>query len=303
MITEYFRAINKPGLHRIPEHPEPGPRMTEQQFQTGFPSTVDSNVLVTSITIAPDEPGRPPTFLHQRAAAGTMVPTASHARTGRWRCSSTTTPGPTPSGRHPLTTARLTKPVSAVLSPSSRGGAGLRIRGQGPFTSRAAVQASRKPLVQPAERQRVELARQLLVVEMAARQDVNFVRFAVGKRSFPATSPVRPGRRQAGAPCAAAGNPARRWRALSLVSFVQPEKAPGHDMVGRRQDPAAVPGLQELWGIRGIKGLPEDGCGRDRRRRPSDGVKEALNHLVGRAVRGVDQHEARDEFRVPDGER
>jgi hypothetical protein len=53
-----------------------------------------------------------------------------------------------------------------------------------PFASWAAPQPSRKPLVQPVEHQRVELARQLLVQEIAARQDVNFIRFAAGKRSF-----------------------------------------------------------------------------------------------------------------------
>ena len=57
MITEYFRAINSRDYAGYLTTQSPGNALTEQQFQTGFRSTVDSDVLVTSITTAPD--GRP----------------------------------------------------------------------------------------------------------------------------------------------------------------------------------------------------------------------------------------------------
>ena len=57
MITEYFRAINSRDYTGYLTTQSPGNALTEQQFQTGFPSTADSGVLVTSITTAPD--GRP----------------------------------------------------------------------------------------------------------------------------------------------------------------------------------------------------------------------------------------------------
>jgi hypothetical protein len=57
VITEYFRAINSRDYAGYLTTQSAGSAMTEQQFQTGFRSTVDSDVLVTSITTAPD--GRP----------------------------------------------------------------------------------------------------------------------------------------------------------------------------------------------------------------------------------------------------
>jgi hypothetical protein len=57
VITEYFRAINSRDYAAYLTVESPGNALTEQQFQTGFRSTVDSDVLVTSITTAPD--GRP----------------------------------------------------------------------------------------------------------------------------------------------------------------------------------------------------------------------------------------------------
>ena len=57
VITEYFRAINSRDYTGYLTTQSPGNALTEQQFQTGFLSTVDSGVLVTSITTAPD--GRP----------------------------------------------------------------------------------------------------------------------------------------------------------------------------------------------------------------------------------------------------
>ena len=57
VITEYFRAINSRDYTGYLTTQSPGNALTEQQFRTGFPSTVDSSVLVTSITTAPD--GRP----------------------------------------------------------------------------------------------------------------------------------------------------------------------------------------------------------------------------------------------------
>ncbi len=57
VITEYFRAINSRDYAGYLSTRSTGQALTQQQFQTGFRSTVDSNVLVTSITTAPD--GRP----------------------------------------------------------------------------------------------------------------------------------------------------------------------------------------------------------------------------------------------------
>jgi len=57
VIIEYFRAINSRDYAGYLTTQSPGSAMTEQQFQTGFRSTVDSDVLVTSITTAAD--GRP----------------------------------------------------------------------------------------------------------------------------------------------------------------------------------------------------------------------------------------------------
>jgi hypothetical protein len=57
VITEYFLAINSRDYTGYLTTQSPGNALTEQQFQTGFRSTVDSGVLVTSITTAPD--GRP----------------------------------------------------------------------------------------------------------------------------------------------------------------------------------------------------------------------------------------------------
>ena len=82
MITEYFRAINSRDYAGYLTVESPGNALTEQQFQTGFRSTVDSDVLVTSITTAPD--GRPAadvTFTSRSSPK--MAPMASHARTGR----------------------------------------------------------------------------------------------------------------------------------------------------------------------------------------------------------------------------
>jgi hypothetical protein len=57
IITEYFQAINSRDYPGYLTTQSPGNALTEQQFQTGFRSTVDSDVLITSITTAPD--GRP----------------------------------------------------------------------------------------------------------------------------------------------------------------------------------------------------------------------------------------------------
>jgi hypothetical protein len=57
VIAEYFRAINSRDYAGYLTTQSPGSAMTEQQFQSGFRSTVDSDVLVTSIATAPD--GRP----------------------------------------------------------------------------------------------------------------------------------------------------------------------------------------------------------------------------------------------------
>jgi hypothetical protein len=57
VITEYFRAINSRDYAGYLTAESPGNALTEQQFQSGFRSTVDSDVLVTSISAAPG--GRP----------------------------------------------------------------------------------------------------------------------------------------------------------------------------------------------------------------------------------------------------
>jgi hypothetical protein len=57
VIAAYFRAINSRDYAGYLTTQQPGHALTAQQFQTGFRSTEDSNVRVTSIAIAPD--GRP----------------------------------------------------------------------------------------------------------------------------------------------------------------------------------------------------------------------------------------------------
>jgi hypothetical protein len=57
VIAAYFLAINSRDYAGYLATQSPGDALTAQQFHTGFRSTVDSNVLVTSIAIAPD--GRP----------------------------------------------------------------------------------------------------------------------------------------------------------------------------------------------------------------------------------------------------
>jgi hypothetical protein len=57
VIDEYFRAINSRDYTGYRTTQTSGHAMTEQEFQTGFESTADSHVLVTSITTGAD--GRP----------------------------------------------------------------------------------------------------------------------------------------------------------------------------------------------------------------------------------------------------
>jgi hypothetical protein len=57
VITEYFQGINRRNYAEYLATQGPGQALTLQQFQTGFRSTEDSNVVVTSITTAPG--GRP----------------------------------------------------------------------------------------------------------------------------------------------------------------------------------------------------------------------------------------------------
>jgi hypothetical protein len=57
VITEYFQGINSRNYAEYLASRSPGQALTLQQFQTGYRSTEDSNVIVTSITTAPD--GRP----------------------------------------------------------------------------------------------------------------------------------------------------------------------------------------------------------------------------------------------------
>jgi hypothetical protein len=57
VITEYFQAINHRDYAGYLTTQSPGAAMSAQQFRAGFRSTVDSHVLVNSISTAPD--GRP----------------------------------------------------------------------------------------------------------------------------------------------------------------------------------------------------------------------------------------------------
>jgi hypothetical protein len=57
VVAAYFGAINSRDYPGYLATQNPGNALTAQQFQTGFRSTQDSNVLVTSIAIASD--GRP----------------------------------------------------------------------------------------------------------------------------------------------------------------------------------------------------------------------------------------------------
>ncbi len=54
VITGYFQAINHRDYGGYVTTQSPGDAMTAQQFQAGFRSTADSNVLVNSISTAPD---------------------------------------------------------------------------------------------------------------------------------------------------------------------------------------------------------------------------------------------------------
>jgi hypothetical protein len=54
VITEYFQGIDSRNYAEYLATQSPGQALTLQQFETGFRSTEDSNVLVTSITTAPD---------------------------------------------------------------------------------------------------------------------------------------------------------------------------------------------------------------------------------------------------------
>ncbi|HJY94565.1 MAG TPA: hypothetical protein VJ371_06400, partial [Streptosporangiaceae bacterium] len=57
VITEYFQAINQRDYAGYLTTESPGNALSAQQFQTGYESTADSDVLVTSMFTAPD--GRP----------------------------------------------------------------------------------------------------------------------------------------------------------------------------------------------------------------------------------------------------
>lgn len=57
VITEYFQAINERDYAGYLTTESPGNALSAQQFQTGYESTADSDVLVTSMFTAPD--GRP----------------------------------------------------------------------------------------------------------------------------------------------------------------------------------------------------------------------------------------------------
>ncbi len=57
VIVAYFRAINSRDYAGYLATEDPGNTLTAQQFQTGFRSTRDSDVLVASVAITPD--GRP----------------------------------------------------------------------------------------------------------------------------------------------------------------------------------------------------------------------------------------------------
>jgi hypothetical protein len=54
VVTAYFQAINHRDYAGYLTTQSPGDAMTAQQFQAGFRSTADSNVLVNSISTAPD---------------------------------------------------------------------------------------------------------------------------------------------------------------------------------------------------------------------------------------------------------
>jgi hypothetical protein len=54
VITEYFQAINDRNYAGYLTTESPDNALTAEQFQAGYESTVDSNVLVTSISTAPD---------------------------------------------------------------------------------------------------------------------------------------------------------------------------------------------------------------------------------------------------------
>ena len=82
--------------------------------------------------------------------------------------------------------------------------------------------------------------------EVAAGHDMDLIRLAAGKGPF---QPRRRLTRVDGKPrrCAPAQVLLRDdGAAYSLVSFVQADNASSDHMVRRRQDPAAVPGLQEM---------------------------------------------------------
>ncbi len=54
VITEYFRAIDDRDYQGYLTTQSPGRALTAQQFQTGFRSTADSDILVTGMATAPD---------------------------------------------------------------------------------------------------------------------------------------------------------------------------------------------------------------------------------------------------------
>ena len=67
VINRYFQAINSRDYAAYRATQSPGSAMTAQQFQAGFESTRDSNVLITSITTMPDgSPAADVTFTSQQ---------------------------------------------------------------------------------------------------------------------------------------------------------------------------------------------------------------------------------------------
>jgi hypothetical protein len=67
VIDRYFRAINGRDYAAYRATQSPGSAMTAQQFQAGFESTRDSNVLITSITTMPGgQPAADVTFTSQQ---------------------------------------------------------------------------------------------------------------------------------------------------------------------------------------------------------------------------------------------
>jgi len=67
VINRYFRAINGRDYAAYRATQSPGSAMTAQQFQAGFESTRDSNVLITGITTMPDgSPAADVTFTSQQ---------------------------------------------------------------------------------------------------------------------------------------------------------------------------------------------------------------------------------------------